>query len=390
MLIERLRKRRQEIESTTLTRILAVSDSAGSIDPEYLDGLRTAVSVALDYGIDALERDSEHPAPVPMPLLAQARLAARSGVTLDKVLRRYFLGYVVLGDFVAAELEASGLPRNTSIKRCLRVEAVILDNILGAVTEEYWKETQTRAASSERRRMELVRRLLSGELLDAPDLGYNFGLCHQAAIFKGAQASDIARTLAQELDRSHLSIRHDEVTVWTWFGGREALGSDVLAGATSDKRFANVRVIIGEPGRGLAGWRSSFNQAMAALPIGLRLGRRITCYGDVALLATILQDDLLSGSLRNTYLAPLDQERDGGVSLRSALRAYIETGRNISSAAASLKVGRHTITKRLRTAEERIGRPLNACATELDLALRLEGLKYQGGSDLEGREPGHT
>ena len=49
-------------------------------------------------------------APVPVALLAQARLAARVGVSLDAVLRRYFAGYTLLGDFLIEEARALGLP----------------------------------------------------------------------------------------------------------------------------------------------------------------------------------------------------------------------------------------------------------------------------------------
>lgn len=61
---------------------------------------------------------------MPVALLAQARLAASNGVSLDKVLRRYFLGYLILGDFVVAGLEATSRSRPQSIKGSLRIEAV--------------------------------------------------------------------------------------------------------------------------------------------------------------------------------------------------------------------------------------------------------------------------
>jgi DNA-binding PucR family transcriptional regulator len=79
-------------------------------------------------------------------------------------------------------------------------------------------------------------------------------------------------------------------------------------------------------------------------------------------------------SLRQLYLEPLAGERDGGEVLRETLRAYFEAERNVSSAAAALGVKRHTVTNRLRAAEEKLGRSLNVCAGELDVALHLEDL----------------
>jgi hypothetical protein len=43
-------------------------------------------------------------------LLVQARLAARSDVSLDIVLRRYFAGYSLLGDFLVGEADRLGWP----------------------------------------------------------------------------------------------------------------------------------------------------------------------------------------------------------------------------------------------------------------------------------------
>jgi DNA-binding PucR family transcriptional regulator len=97
-------------------------------------------------------------------------------------------------------------------------------------------------------------------------------------------------------------------------------------------------------------------------------------YADVALLSSMVQDDLLSASLRELYLLPLDDERGGGVTLRETLRAYFAAGRNGASAAAALNVSRQTITNRLQTVEARVGRSLVDCATTIEVALRLDEL----------------
>ncbi|HUC06885.1 MAG TPA: helix-turn-helix domain-containing protein, partial [Solirubrobacterales bacterium] len=60
--------------------------------------------------------------------------------------------------------------------------------------------------------------------------------------------------------------------------------------------------------------------------------------------------------------------------LRRTLRGYLAAGGNVSSAAASLGLNRRTVSIHIRTAEERIGRPLAACAAEAELALKLQEL----------------
>ncbi len=131
---------------------------------------------------------------------------------------------------------------------------------------------------------------------------------------------------------------------------------------------------IGEPAAGLAGWRLTHRQARAALAVAVRGRRPVVRYADVAILATVLRDDLLAGSLRRLYLEPLEDRRDRGETLRRTLRAWFAAGRNVSMAAAALGVSRQAVARRLRAAEERIGRPLDACDLELDAALRFAAL----------------
>jgi hypothetical protein len=89
-LAERLEARREEVEQTLLARIYAVSDPREVSDPEYAQGLHGAVSAALDHVLSALAGQTESITSIPSELLTQARQAARNGVSLDTVLRRYF------------------------------------------------------------------------------------------------------------------------------------------------------------------------------------------------------------------------------------------------------------------------------------------------------------
>src|SRR4249919_3676648 len=130
----RLRERRNEIEQAILIRVHAVSEPVEISDPEYAHGLRVAVSTSLDYGLDAIERSEERPLPMPAVLLAQARLAARGGVSLDTVLRRYLVGYTLLSDFVIQEAEKAGRFNGDSLQRMLRLQAAVFDRVVAAVS----------------------------------------------------------------------------------------------------------------------------------------------------------------------------------------------------------------------------------------------------------------
>ena len=365
----RLEARREELEREALTRVNAIADSAEVSDPAYAQGLRATVAAAIDYALEAIERGEERAPSPPPALLAQARLAARSRVSLDTVLRRYLAGYTLLGDFLAHEAEAGRPPVPPA--RLQRDLAATLDRLLAAVGAEYEREAESRARSSEWRRAERVRRLLAGEPLDTSEIAYDFEGHHIGLVTDDRGDMGDIRELATALDARLLLVRR-EATAWAWLGARRPLDpAEVERAVSSSSERPPSALALGEPASGLAGWRLTHRQAAAALPVAQRGPDLVVRYGDVSLLASILRDDLLVASLRRLYLAPLEEQRDRGEVARETLRAYFAAGRNASSAAASLGVNRNTIAERLRAIEEAIGRPLSSCAPELETALRL-------------------
>jgi len=372
---ERLRARREEIEEAALTRVFSLSDPTEGPDPAYLDGLRAAVSAALDYGIDALERSEERPAPIPTALLSQARLAARNGVELETVLRRYLAGHALLDDFLIEEAERGPLPPGASLKGLLRIEAAALDRLLGAVSEEHARELKARPGSPSERRAKLIERLLGGEPVDTVELAYPFEGHHLGLLVSGSGAEEIAKPLARALDARLLAVsREEDRVLWAWLGSRRPLCPDEVLEELRAQTPEGLRVAIGEAGEGIAGWRLTHRQAAAALAVAQRGKEPLVRYAEVALLASILQDELLSASLLRLYIEPLEAERDRGEVAKETLRAYFAADRNVSSAAAVLNVERRTVSSRLRAIEQRLGRQLPSCATELSIALRLSGL----------------
>jgi hypothetical protein len=371
----RLLSRRAEIEQQILTRVYAVSDPTEAGDPTYLESLRTAVRAAIDFGLAGILSTERNPPPVPAELLVQARIAARNGVSLDTVLRRYFAGYALLGDFLFEEAEAGGMPGGVALKRLLRTQAAIFDRLLAAISEEHARESESRIDTADERRAEVVGRLLAGERFDTSELAYEFEATHLGLIAKGRGVEEAIQELATALDRRLLLIHPGEGMTWAWLGGRRSVDREDLERIVSKALPSQAFLALGELGQGPSGWRLTHRQARAALPIALRTQEPFVSYGDVALLASILQDDLLATSLRRIFLEPLEDERDGGEAARATLRAYFASGGNVSSTATVLGVKRHTVTNRLRMIEERIARPLSACTPEIDAVLRLEDLE---------------
>jgi PucR C-terminal helix-turn-helix domain/GGDEF-like domain len=229
--------------------------------------------------------------------------------------------------------------------------------------------------SIEQRRVEQVRRLLAGEPVDAASFAYPFEGCHVGAVARGAEARRVTDALSELLGCRHLAVRCDDGTVWAWLGQRARPDLRRLDRLATARLPTGTSLALGEVGYGLAGWRRSHRQARAAFLVAARRPGSPIRYADVALLASIAQDDLLAASLHQLYLAPLREERDGGATLRATLRAWFAAGRNGASAAAALKVSRQTVTNRLQAVEVRLGRPLISCATAIEAALGLEELR---------------
>lgn len=361
---------RAEIEEAILGRAYSISDPALVGDPEYVAGLRAAVSAGIDHAFSALEEKAEPDLPPPV-LIAQARQAARYEISLDTVLRRYFAGYTMLSEFAAREARALGGEGAEEAQQFLGALITLFDRLVVSVAEEHRDETERRRRCVERTKAQRVKRLLAGELVEEVDLGYPLGGWHLGALVTGPGAMGAMRELAGKLDRRFLAVCPGEGAVWGWLGSRNELSAEVLAEA-AEALPEGTMLSIGEPARGSEGWRLTHRQALAALPVVRRRAGRIVCYRDVALLACALSDDVLRDSLRELYLTPLGGGADDGAVLRQTLRAYFAAGQNASSAAAGLGVSRTTFASRLCTAEKRIGRPLERCAAGLQTALELQ------------------
>jgi hypothetical protein len=371
-LASRLRGRLPELEATIAARVYAIADPREVADPTYLHSLNGALTTALEYVLAVIELGERRAPGIPPALLAEARLAARAGVALDTVLRRYIAGNALLGDFLIEEAEHAEVS-GSALRRLLGRQATLFDRLLEAVSAEHTREAKSWPSSSAERRRECVKSLLAGELVDHSELGYDLGAHHLALMAKGDESPEAMRVLAGRLERRLLAVCREEEPVWAcWLGGRSPLEAERALRALGEISPDRVFVTVGEPGEGLSGWRLSHRQAKAALPIAERRGQPILRYADVVLQASVLRDDLAATSLHQLCLEPLERARDGGKVARETLRAYFAAERNISSTAAALGVDRRTVTNRIRAIEDLLGRPLKDFGAELETALQLD------------------
>lgn len=370
-LVARLEARSTEIEEAVFARVWALSDPMEIDDPEYRNGLRTTIGESIRYALMTIENGQDWSAPIPVAAAAQARLAARSGVRLDTVLRRYAAGDRLLGEFIMDETRR--FPSEV-LRKVLRAQGPAVDRLMAAVAAEYMDEAEQIRRSPAQRLGERVQRLLAGEQPgDVEPLEYELDAWHLGMIVAGPRAEAAAHTLASALRRAPLVVGRGNVA-WAWLGGRSPLAPAEVERQVAAGLPGEVSVAVGEPRRRLDGWRLTHREAQAARLVMLRRPRRFVRASEVTLLAAILGDESLAKSLRATYLAPLDELGDSGPVLRETVRAYFAAGFNAAAAAAALKVDRHTVQRRLRKVEEALDCLLHECHAEIEVALSLEEL----------------
>jgi hypothetical protein len=372
-LVARLRQRSSEIEAAVFARVRSLGEPVRGEDQEYLAGLRAAVVETLDYALAGIERGDEgNSRPLPAAAIAQARRAARDGVKLDTILRRYAAGDRRLSEFILSQ--SDHFPAEI-LQRVLSELGPTADRFMAAVALEYKDELERIRRSPSVRVAERVQRLLDdGGFVEVDDLDYQFDAWHLGVIAKGSKVADTVRVIASDLDREALNVPRGDETIWSWLGGRRPVSvADVersfLAHAQDDTYLA-----IGEPREGLRGWRLTHHEAQAALQVMQCQHKRFTRGTDVLLPAAVLRDGALVESLRETYVRPLDDLGVSGVKLRRTLQTYLATGFNAESTASALGINRSTVERHLHKIEDRLGRQLHTCHADLRVALELREL----------------
>jgi len=368
----RLRARLPEIERAILVRVRSLTERDEDEDPAYLVGMRGAVTAAVAYGIEGIEKGLDRPAEAPPATVSQARRAAREGISLDIVLRRFAAGSKILEEFVL--VEGADVP-GAVLREVLVDQGVEVDRLMAKVADAYGDEVDRVARSPGQREAARIAGLVQSDSPVAPhDFDFDFDLWHVGAIFRGESAERAARWVADRFGYRLLCAERDEKTVWAWLSSPRQTAAEDVGRLLVENMPDELTVAIGESRSGVEGWRLTHREARMALQVMLFRPRRLTRGRDVVLLAGILTDETLVRSLLDNYLAPLEGNRSFNLSLLDTLRAYFAVGGNAAAAAAALGVTRHTVQRRIRAIEQILGRPIHACYSELVVALQLVDL----------------
>jgi hypothetical protein len=358
-----------QIEQAIFAHIRQLSEPVDDENSEYIAGLKSAVVEALDYGIKCIEAGEDWSVPIPAGATSQARRAAREGVRLDTVLRRYAAGSRLLEEFIV--VEAENLPSEGVLPDVFNAWGAQVDRLLEAVANTYSDTLALTSRSSAQKQADRIVQLLEGTSLAGPAiLDYELNAWHVGLILTGDGALAAARVLAERFGSRLLEVSRDEEIVWAWLGSDRPPSMADLERLLAERMPAPVSVASGEPRQGLDGWRLTHREAQVALQVMLLRPQRLVRGSDVVLLAGMLRDPTLARVLLDSYLAPLRDEP----ALIDTLRAYFAAGGNAAAAAVELGVTRHTVQRRIRAVEQRLGRMLHTCQAEVEVALRIEEL----------------
>lgn len=368
--------RRDEVAEAMVGKIREGVSEFGVFDGvELWEAVRTSCIANLETGLGALAGDRELPESIPVDARDLALLTARLDLPLAALLRTYRVGHQVMWRAWAAAVEAEA--DDPEVRRlALAVGSDYLfeyvDRLATFLTAEHTAERDRFMRTREQRRTQLVRDVLDGADPDAAEalgaLDYDLRLEHLALIVSGPDPERVVRGMAKVLDAPHrLFVALAGDTAWVWLGRTRPFRLpervEVDEGAV---------VSIGDPGPGPEGFRRSHREARDAHAVAIRnRPRELVRYDDVALESLVAVDEARAGAFITRELRGLDGADDRSARLRETLRAYFAAGQNASAAAAFLGVHEHTVSYRLRTIEERLGRPVTTRRAELETALRL-------------------
>jgi len=333
----------------------------------------------------------------PTAALEEARRRAQRGTPLTALLRAYRLGHTVFLDWVFRELARQSHDDARMLTAVTMDVSTIVAGYVDLTSEEivatYARERENWLRNRSAAQAARIRDLLSGQLINVSateaTLGYRLRQHHLGVVcWTGAETVS-----AENIDRLERAITHiaaqtaagaepvflprDESSAWAWLplGIRDRF--DAAAASTADLD-GDLHVAFGDVVKGVAGFRLTHQQALAAQAVALAGGSppRVVTYAEVAPVAMMLGSGGLLGSgelLRPWVLSTLGRlatDDEQHARLRETLLAFLDTGGSYKATAERLTLHKNSVQYRIRRAEESLGHPVGDSRHDVELALQ--------------------
>jgi hypothetical protein len=373
-LVGRLEMCRQELEDRVVALIRGTPGTvSGDEDVQFRLGQRDAVAACLKCWLMAVERGERWSGPAPPEVDVQARRAAHRGVRLSTALSRYAVAHEFVWGVVLREAEAiedSGVQIEL-LTGAWASTASVFACFVHAMTEAHTAELGAQRKTRKRRDDERILDVLAGRPgIDLEGIDYDFDGHHLGLIATGGEARDALRLLARTLNCRVWLVERENGSVWGWLASKSKICTNEVEGCLL-KAHHGIRLVGGRGERGLAGFCLTHKQAQTALHVAHRRPRQqVTWYADVEPVALIIQHEDLARSMIATWITPIVAQSNG-LALLKTLQAFLACSQNLTQTAKVLPAGLRTVKRHLNRIGELVGQPPQACAAELEIALRV-------------------
>ncbi len=259
---------------------------------------------------------------------------------------------------------AIGTAYTVERERWLRTAAAVRTDTIAAILDGRESDSQS---ASRRLRHELDREHLALiAWVDAAEEGGDTFSALETAVEVLGGATGAGGTISQP---SGL------LAIEAWLSYSSAPDLDLLDRLQLDtSNTPEVRMAVGEPGGGIAGFRMSHEQAMQARRVATLMRRRagsVTRYGRVALQAMASADMDQARAFVRRELAELAARDDTSMRLAATLQIYLDEHASRTRTARRLGVHENTISYRIRQVEDILGRGLSDDTLGLRVALAI-------------------
>ncbi|MDT3397703.1 helix-turn-helix domain-containing protein [Streptomyces sp. B1866] len=324
----------------------------------------------------------------PPETLDLARTLIRRGVELQSLVQSYRTGVNVAWRRWM-DVAAATIPSRGDLVDVLQASSTLMfayvDGALDAVLTQMEQERGDLRSGAVAQRAETVRLLLDGAPISLERanrrLGYDLAARHTAAVLwaepPGAgqgvleQAAAVLAVAARA--RRPLTLPAGTSTLWAWIATHEEPDWAALRAALAEHAPPNVRVALGPPREGIAGFRRGHTAAVAAqrLLAGTPRSDQLTAYHEIEVVALAGRDQEQTQEFTAGALGPLAGAGAGLETLRDTVRVYLDEGGNAPRAARRLHTHRNTVLHRVARAEALLGHPVGERRLALALALEL-------------------
>jgi DNA-binding PucR family transcriptional regulator len=260
-----------------------------------------------------------------------------------------------------------------------------IDQVIEGIIDIYEDERRRWDARSDAARAAQVRAVLDTDGLDLVSaekmLSASLRGWHLAAIIwtrpgtldpDAVQLRAGAALLSAATGKAPLTISADERTLWAWISAATRPAPDLACLESDLRKHPALRIALGDPSAGLAGFRQTFRDAQRARAVavtGADPGRALVLHSQVAL-AGLLVDHLADVRVwAGRILGDLMRDDEATARLRETVQVFLDAQGSFTDAAARMHIHKNTVHYRVRKAEEILGHPLTENRLDTEVAL---------------------